>query len=318
MTAPRLLADIGGTFARFALQRPGRAAHGFRALRTGEFATIEAAIAYYLSDKPEPRPRVAAIAVAAPVTGPTVKLTNAAWTISRARIARQAGLRRVYLINDFEALAWALEGLGPHARVKIGRGRAEARWPRAVFGPGTGLGVAGFIPKAAGGPAAIAAEGGHATLAAGTAREAEVIAVVRERFGHVSAERLLSGPGLANIYAALTGLEGRKVQEVPHPGEVSRAARAGTDPLARETARIFSALLGQYGGDVALMYGARGGVYVAGGVVGRLGRAFDKRLFRARFEAKGRYEQWLGGIPTWLIRHDRPAMVGLARYLDRM
>jgi len=258
----------------------------------------------------------AAIAVAAPVTSATVELTNAEWTISKTRISRRTKIAQVHLVNDFEALAWGLDALGPKGRRKLGRGKADPRWPRAVFGPGTGLGVAAFVPPAAGGPAAIAAAGGHATLAAGTMREAEVIGILRARFGHVSAERLLSGPGLANIYTVLSALDLHSAEDPPHPGEIACAAREGSDEIARETVQMFSALLGQYGGDVALMYGARGGVFIGGGVVARLGTAFDKRLFRTRFEAKGRYKTWLGTVPTYLITHPQPAMPGLARFLD--
>jgi glucokinase len=190
----------------------------------------------------------------------------------------------------------------------------------AVFGPGTGLGVACFLPAAAGGPAAIATEGGHADIAATTEREAAVIAVLRRRFGHVSAERLLSGPGLTNIHAALCAIDGREPSAPLRPGDIARAAQArgrARDARARETVAMFSALLGQLAGDLALGFGARGGVYVAGGVVARLGPAFDRKLFRRRFEDKGRYRDWLKPVPVWLITHPHPAMLGLARYLAR-
>jgi glucokinase len=176
--------------------------------------------------------------------------------------------------------------------------------------------VSCFVPDAAGGPAALASEGGHASLAAGTAREAAVIEVLRKRFGHVSAERLLSGPGLANIYAALSQLDAAALSTPMKPGAIARAARDGSDPRAREAVATFSALAGQFAGDIALTFGARGGVYVAGGVIPRLGDAFDIRLFRRRFEAKGRFATWLQRVPTWLVTHPRPAMPGLARYLD--
>lgn len=319
--APRLLADIGGTFARFALQTPGRAPARYRMLRTADYSGPAAAIAKYLAlVRPARRPAVAAIAVAAPVLGDRIALTNAAWSFGTARLARAAGFDRLHVVNDFEALAWALGALATIGRdglCKIGRGHAVAGAPRAVFGPGTGLGVACFVPPAAGGPAVLASEGGHVTLAPGTDREAAVIAALAERFGHVSAERLLSGPGLANIYAALARIDGAGPLPPMKPGDIARAARSGRDARARETADMFSALAGQFAGDIALTFGARGGVYIAGGVIPRLGSAFDARLFRRRFEAKGRFAAWLRPVPSWLIVHARPAFVGLAHYLDR-
>jgi glucokinase len=164
----------------------------------------------------------------------------------------------------------------------------------------------------------LASEGGHASLAAGTAREAAMIAVLRDRFSHVSAERVLSGPGLANIYTALAELDSTARSAPMKPGAIAHAARDGSDPRAREAVALFSALAGQFAGDLALTFGARGGVYVAGGVIPRLEDAFDAHLFRLRFEAKGRFESWLRRVPTWLITHPRPAMPGLARYLDHI
>lgn len=316
----RLLADIGGTFARFALQRPGRPATAMAQFRTADHPTLTDAIAAYLRTRDGWHPSVAAIAVAAPVVGDRVRMTNANWSFSRTALARRSGIKTLHVINDFEALAWSLDALTRDRRVALGGGRGESGKPLAVLGPGTGLGAACFVPRASGGPAAIATEGGHANAAATTAREAAVIDVLRRRFGHVSAERLLSGPGLANIYAALKTVDGGAASKPLRPGEIAAAARArgaAADAHARETARMFSALLGQFAGDLALLYGARGGVFIAGGVVGRLGSAFDRAGFRRRFEDKGRYRGWLADVPTWLIVHPCPAFLGLARYLDR-
>jgi glucokinase len=315
--APRLLADIGGTNARFALQRPGRRPARYRLLKTADHPGLGAAVAHYLAlVRPVQKPNVAAIAVAAPVLGDAIALTNSSWSFSTAAVARATGLTRLHVLNDFEALAWALPTFDRDDLRKVGRGRPAAQAPCAVFGPGTGLGVSCFLPEAAGGPSVLASEGGHASMAATTAREAEAIAVLRIRFGHVSAERMLSGPGLANIYAALAQLDDAAPSMPMKPGAIARAARDGTDPRAREAVAMFSALAGQFAGDVALTFGARGGVYVAGGVIPRLGDAFDTGLFRRRFEAKGRFGSWLQRVPTWLITHPRPAMPGLARYLD--
>jgi glucokinase len=313
----RLLADIGGTHARFALQRAGRPPGRFRMLETGAYAGLVPAIETYLANWPGLRPEAAALAVAAPLTGDRVRFTNAAWTFSRSALPKRTGIPRIHVLNDFEALAWALAGFGGRDLIKIGRGRKDAGAPQAVFGPGTGLGVACYVPKGAGGSTALATEGGHATLAAGTDREAAAIAVLRRRFTHVSVERVLSGPGLANLYGALAALDGIARAETPAPSAIARAARAGRDVHAVEACALFSALMGQTAGDLALQFGARGGVFVAGGVVKGLGAAFDRRAFRRRFEAKGRYKSWLAAVPTFLITHPSPAMAGLARFLDR-
>ncbi|MDH3241334.1 MAG: glucokinase [Alphaproteobacteria bacterium] len=313
----RLLADIGGTHARFALQRRGRQPGRFRMMETGAYPGLVPALKAYLGHWPGLRPEAAAFAVAAPLTGDRVRFTNAAWSFSRSALAGRTGIARVHVLNDFEALAWALPGLGGKDLAKIGRGRTQAGAPQAVFGPGTGLGVACFVPEAAGGPLVLATEGGHATLAAGTDREAAILAGLRRRFGHVSAERALSGPGLANLYGALAALDGGDRAKAPAPAAIARAARAGRDAVAVEACAMFSALLGQVAGDLALQFGARGGVHVAGGVIKGLGAAFDRRLFRRRFEAKGRYKDWLAAVPSYLITHPRPAMAGLARFLER-
>jgi glucokinase len=288
-------------------------------LKTADHRGLGAAIAHYLAlVRPARKPDVAAVAVAAPVLGDAVALTNSSWSFSAAAVARAAGLTRLHVLNDFEALAWALTTFGRDDLHKIGRGRPIAQAPSAVFGPGTGLGVSCLVPGPADEPVVLASEGGHASLAAGTAREAAMIAVLRDRFSHVSAERVLSGPGLANIYTALAELDSTARSAPMKPGAIAHAARDGSDPRAREAVALFSALAGQFAGDLALTFGARGGVYVAGGVIPRLEDAFDAHLFRLRFEAKGRFESWLRRVPTWLITHPRPAMPGLARYLDHI
>lgn len=317
----RLLADIGATHARFALQRRGRGSYAYRVLRTKNFGGPGEAIAAYL-DGTHGRGSListAALAVAAPVAGDRVAFTNAPWSFSINRLRRALGFGELLVLNDLEALAWALPALtGAHLR-KIGGGRARPGTPRAVFGPGTGLGVACYLPgsdMAESDARAIATEGGHMSLAAETPREAALIGALRDKFGHVSAERVLSGPGLRSIYEGLAALDGVTLEEAPRPALIARRARAGTDPIAKETVTLFSAFAGAFAGDLALGFGALGGVYIAGGIVPRLGPLFDTRLFRRRFVAKGRYKDWLARVPTYLIRHPRPALVGLARHLD--
>ncbi len=227
----------------------------------------------------------------------------------------------LHVINDFEALAWALPIFAGKDIRKFGQGRRDANAARVVCGPGTGLGVACFVPRRkASFPSglAVASEGGHMTIAAGTPREVALIEVLGARFGHVSAERVISGPGLRYIYESLTAIDGAALPELGPYGfaAITKLARSGRDPLASETMAIFSSLAGSFAGNLALAYGARGGVYLAGGVIPRLGALFDLRAFRRRFTNKGRYRDWLAAIPTYLILHPHQTMVGLAHFLD--
>ncbi len=313
----RLLADIGGTNARFALARRDKAPYARHVLRTKAFASPAEAIEAYLRLKARGRrPESAAIAVAGPLGGDLVKFTNAPWAFSIAALRRDTGIEALFVLNDFEAQAWALPAYRGGDLLKFGQGKAVKGAPQVVFGPGTGLGVACFLPEAR---YALATEGGHMSIAPGNAREAAVISAMGGRFGHVSAERVVSGPGLRYIYEALAMIDG--VPPLPQEefgvGAITRRARRGRDPLAAETMAIFSSLAGSFAGNLALAYGARGGVYLAGGVIPRLGPLFDRRAFRRRFTDKGRFHGWLAAIPSYLVTHPQQAMVGLAHFLDR-
>ena len=318
----RLLADIGGTNARFALARRGRGPYAFDVLRTKDYGGPAEAITAYLRRKARGRrPESAAIAVGGPMVGDRVKLTNAPWAFSISDLHRASAIDDLFVVNDFEALAWALPVLTGADIRKFGRGRRDRHAPRVVFGPGTGLGVACFVPQGNAPPhtdLVVASEGGHMSIAAGTPRESALIEALAVRFGHVSAERVISGPGLRYIYEALAVIDGAAPLDPAAFGvaAVTRRARSGRDPLASETMAIFSALAGSFAGNLALGYGARGGIYLAGGVIPRLGPLFDLRAFRRRFVDKGRYRDWLAAIPTYLILHPRQTMVGLAHYLD--
>ncbi len=318
----RLLADIGATNARFALARRGRDPYAFQVLKTRDYASPAEAIAAYLSRKSRGRlPETAVIAIAGPITGDHVTFTNAPWAFSISDLQGATAIENLSIINDFEALAWALPVFAAADLRKFGRGRRDANAARVVFGPGTGLGVACFVPgRKASHPSglAVASEGGHMTVAAGTPREVALIEALGARFGHVSAERVISGPGLRYIYDALTIIDGAAPQDLGTFGipAITERARSGRDPLAAETMSIFSSLAGSFAGNLALAYGARGGVYLAGGVIPRLGPLFDLRAFRRRFTDKGRYRDWLAAIPTYLILHPHQTMVGLAHYLD--
>ena len=265
---------------------------------------------------PALRPRRAALALATAIHGDTVKLTNSPWTVSRAGFAAALGLDELRLLNDFEALALALPLLGDEAAGDvrwIGAPRADRRLPMAVIGPGTGLGVAGCVP-AGGGWIALAAEGGHVTAAPADDFESEVLRVLRIEFRHVSAERVLSGIGLPLLHRAVSRVRGGP-DETLTAEEITRRAREQREPHALATLDTFCAMLGGFAGNVALTLGARGGVFVAGGIAQKLGEDFLRSRFRERFEAKGRFDAYLARIATALVTAPHLALRGAAQAL---
>jgi glucokinase len=309
----RLLVDLGGTNLRCALQAPGEPPSYWRKVRCAECDGPAGAIAKFLESANGERPRRAAMAVAAPLAGDFVRMTNRAWSFSAEELRRQLGLEELHVVNDFTAVAMSLPFLPPEGCIAVGGGQAATHAAIGVLGPGTGLGVSGLVP-AGGRYVALASEGGHMTLPASDEREAAVIAVLRRR-GHVSAERLVSGFGLSNLYGALCELAGKPDAGVLPPQAITLRAQAG-DALAAEALGYFFAFLGTVAADVALVLGARGGMYIAGGIVPRLRDEFLASGFRPRFESKGRYSDYLAAIPTWLVIEPNPAFRGLAAILD--
>jgi glucokinase len=311
-----LLADVGGTHARFALCGGSAGPQRLRVLPAGEYGDFTSAARAYL-EREQLAPGAigsAAVALAAPVVGDEVALTNVGWRFSIEATRRALGLDRLVVLNDFEALALSLPALVGADLEQLAAGRPGAEGTLALLGPGTGLGVAGLLPLPGGGWRPIAGEGGHRDLAAANERECRVIERLGQRFGHVSAERALSGPGLAAIERALREVDGAPAAEETAE-EVSARARAGADPYALEACRLFSAWLGAVAGDLALTLGARGGVYLAGGALAGLGTAFDRPLFLGRFLAKGRLRAYLGEVPVRRIVRPDAALVGLSRAL---
>lgn len=310
----RLLVDLGGTNTRCALQEAGNEPHRVQRYRNSEHAGLPEVLRSYLDNLPaDLRPSVAALGVAAPVRGDAVELTNLGWRFSVAELSRELGLERLRVVNDFTAIAMALPYLPAGSRMQIGGGSPDPDAAIAVLGPGTGLGVSGLIP-AAGGWVALSGEGGHVTLAPSNDKEATIISLIRQQQGHVSAERLVSGFGLCNLYLALSSLAGQRADEV-RPEEVSARAHQG-DEVAKAALVHFFAFLGTTAGNLALTLGARGGVYVAGGITPRLQDAFAESDFRGKFERKGRYQDYMETIPTYLVTEDVPAFRGLAAILD--
>lgn len=309
MTA--LIADMGGTNVRFALVDESGAVGPDMVLQCADFAGPDDAAKAFLAARGGAKPVRGAFAVASPVTGDMIEMTNSAWRFSVHHVQRQLGLSDLKVVNDFTATALSVPHMGPNHLMKLGGAEPVAGAPIAVLGPGTGLGVSGLVADSSGRWVALATEGGHVTMAATDDFEAQVLAHLRRRFGHVSAERVLSGPGLLNLYEAVAAVQG-----VPASYSTAEAVSShgldGSCPICRQALGLFFAMLGIVAGNLALSLGARGGVYVAGGILPRMAQAFFASEFRRRFEAKGRFAGYLAAIPTWLVIHPEPAFAGLA------
>ena len=312
-THPALVADIGGTNARFGLiDRSG--IRDTRIFRCADFPSLEAAAEAYLTTVPaNARPRQGAFCVAGPVTGDAVEITNLRWTFSVEHVRTALGLERLRVINDFTAVALSVPRLGEGDRVQVGEGGPEPGAVIGILGPGSGLGVSGLVPGPRGWTA-LSAEGGHTTMAPISDRESAVLAQLRKSYDHVSAERVRSGPGLVNLYTALSIIDGREPATLT-PAEVAGKGTDGSDAHCAEAVEMFCAMLGTVAGNLALTLGARGGIYIAGGIVPKLGPKFVHSRFRKRFTEKGRMREFLAPIPTYVVTHKLPAFLGLAEAL---
>lgn len=314
---PRLLGDVGGTNARFAWQSeagepPSRVATSL----CNDHESLIAAIRHYLRKQDLPSPRSCGIGIANPITGDRVRMTNHHWSFSIRELEEEIGVDRLEVINDFAAVALSLPALCEQDLHSIGEqdGSGVAGAPMAVLGAGTGLGVSCLLPDAG---HAITGEGGHSTLSAADPAEAEILRLLCDRFGHASAERAVSGPGLLNLYEATAAMNGKAIESL-RPADIIDRARNGDDPLCAQALGHFCAFMGSFAGNLALTFGARGGVYIAGGIAPRIIDELRASTFRARFEAKGRFKTYLAPIPTWVISSEvAPAFLGLSRLLDQ-
>ncbi|HLF11446.1 MAG TPA: glucokinase [Gammaproteobacteria bacterium] len=308
-----LIADIGATNTRCALLDDNGQEFAPVVFQNAESTGVAAVLNAYLGQRrASDRPKRAALAVAAPIVGDHVQMINIDWQFSRAELTEQLGLTRLLIVNDFAAIAWALPHLRPPDLRKLGGGTAAPQSTLATLGPGSGLGVSALVP-ANDTWSVISGEGGHATLAGVTEEEAAVVELIRKRTGQCVLESALSGPGLVNLYVALAQLAGRGEPTVT-PTDVTSLARQG-EPLARKTRAMFFAMLGTVAGDLALTLGARGGVYIAGGIIPQLLDEFVKSSFRERFEARAGYEAYMQAIPTYVITAALPAFRGLRQLL---
>lgn len=307
-----LVGDIGGTNARFALWREGRL-EAVEVLSTADFAGPEAAVREYLARQGLASCRLqrVCLACAGPVQGNLFHFTNNPWTLDRAAFVRAFGLQQLLLINDFQAMALGMTRVPPEARLTVRAGEADAARPALVIGPGTGLGVATLLPRDAQGRwHALEGEGGHASLPVGDAREAALWACLRRRVGHVEAETVLCGGGLVRLYQAACELDGERPR-FTRPAEITGAALAGDRP-AVAVLEQFCRWLGRVAGDHALTLGARGGVYIVGGVVPRFAEFFLASGFASAFVDKGGLGRYLEQVPVWLVTGGQPGLEGAA------
>lgn len=311
---PRLIADIGGTFARFALvSEPGRFDR-VRSLRCADHEDFHSALRAYLSEVECGPVRHAAIAIANPVSGDAVRMTNYHWQFSIEEMRQRLRFDTLLVVNDFTALAMALPRLSPAERRQVGGGAPRANSVVGLLGSGSGLGVSGLIP-AEQGWISLGSEGGHTSFSPRDERELAILQFAWQQHPHVSFERLLSAPGLELIHAALTDRAGLRAPPLRAP-EITRLALGGEDARCAEAVDVFCAILGTAAGNLAVTLGAMGGIYIGGSIVPRLGTLFDRSRFRARFEDHGRHSAYLGEIPTYVITAEQATFSGVAAILD--
>lgn len=306
-----LIADIGATSARCAVFRAGeKRIVGLEIVKNDDFADAKGLLGGYLSKSSE-KPRSGALAIASPISGDDVRMTNRDWHFNRLELGQQLGLQELHVINDFHAVAFVLPVIRNKDLSEIGKASAYREGTRAVLGAGTGLGVGAWIADIGnnGNGVAMFGEGGHVTLSGRNADEDRIIATLRERFGHCSAERVLSGPGIVALHNAMHGEEVKSSREIT----------SGTvDPKCRATMEQFFRFLGSVASDLAMTTGASGGVYIAGGIVPDHLEQIRASTFRERFEDKNRYRQYMQAIPTYVITDPLPGLTGLTAYIQKL
>ena len=307
-----LVADVGGTNIRIARMADAMAIPDcHRKYRCADFTNIEAAFECYLRETGLSRPDHVALAVASAVTGDPIRLTNSRWRISQTTLKQHFGLKSLLVLNDFAALALSLPQIPLEDLCPVGGGRGIDHAPKAVIGPGTGLGVAAIVANTLKSWLPISSEGGHMTLSPATLFESEVLRAAWKERQHISAEAFLSGTGLPILYRAIGCVRGEPVHTDIVADQIGSFAMAGNDALCSLTIDTFCEMLGTMAGNVALLFCARGGLFIGGGIVPKILPLFIASGFRARFESKGRFADYLAAIPTSVITGDMAALSGL-------
>ncbi|MBE8597151.1 glucokinase [Xenorhabdus sp. BG5] len=316
MTTYALVGDIGGTNARLALcdVDTGQLS-AVEFYPCAHYESLEIVIRQYLKQQ-NCEVKYGSIAIACPVTDDVISMTNHSWRFSVSQMKASLGWERFEVINDFTAVSLAIPVLGADDVIQIGGKQPQTKRPIAVYGAGTGLGVAHLIHTGSQWMS-LPGEGGHVEFAPDSAEEDHMLSVLREEHGHVSAERVLSGPGLVNIYRSLMKLNGQVAEDLT-PRDVSDRALNGNCPICKQALELFCTALGRFGGNLALNISAFGGVYIAGGIVPRFLDFFQKSGFRQGFENKGRFTDYLKDIPVYLITHDKPGLLGAGSYIRQL
>lgn len=308
-----LVGDVGGTNARLALcSLDDGTLSNIKNYSGAEFPSLEAVIRIFLEET-SAKVKNACIAIACPITGDWVAMTNHTWAFSQSEMKQNLGLDTLSIINDFTAISMAIPVLKPEDKIQFGGEEAQPNKPIAVYGAGTGLGVAHLVHTTSGWMS-LPGEGGHVDFAPNSTEEVMVLEALREELGHVSAERLLSGPGLVNIYRGMV-LSDEREPENYLPKDITERALADEDIDCRRALSLFCVLMGRFGGNLALNLATFGGVYIAGGIVPRFLEFFQASGFRVAFEDKGRFQSYLQPIPVYLITHDQPGLLGAGAYL---
>ena len=320
----RLVADVGGTNARFAVASDEGSISLVTRYSVDQYPSIEQAVSAFL-DELAPHgysgtPEAACFALAGPIQGDEIRFTNSTWIASRSRLSRVLAGSAVDFVNDFAAIGHAIPHLESSDWIQLGDGASRVDYPIVVLGPGTGLGVCTLVGTEHG-VTVIEGEGGHADFAPTNKEEALVLDVLSAKFGRVSIERLLSGDGLLNIYGALMELERLSSGQsggsvVADPSDVSALALAGSDPVAVRALTMFCNILGSVAGNLALTLGAKAGVYIAGGIPGKILSFLENSDVRARFEAKGRFQSYLQSIPLRVVIKEDLGLLGAAHFLS--
>jgi glucokinase len=312
--SPRLIADIGGTYARFALEiEKGKFEH-IASLRCADYSDFHSAISFYLNSIAPLQVEHAAVAIANPVDGDRVSMTNYHWQFSIEQMRLQLGFDTLVIVNDFTALAMAVPRLDASETRQIGGGETRKQSVIGVLGPGSGLGVSGLIPLQDGW-ISLGSEGGHSSFSPRDEREVAVLQYAWKSFDHVSFERLLSGSGLELTYRALADYRAVPSSDLTAP-EITERALNASDIVCAEALEVFCSLLGTAAANLALTLGALGGIYIGGGIVPRLGAYFDASPFRARFEERGRFSQYVAAIPTFVITAEHATFIGVSAILE--
>lgn len=313
LTFPILIGDIGGTNARFSiLHDAGHMPADVMQVATADYASIELAIQTAVLPALQIAPRSALLAIAAPVDGDEIALTNCGWTIKPKEMLQSFNLGAVVLLNDFEAQALAAASLSENDRVEIGSVGSPKLATRIVLGPGTGLGVAGLL-RAGNSWLPLAGEGGHVDLGPRSDRDHEIFPHLNRIAGRVSAEEILSGRGLSNLYKAICAADGVE-PTVMSPAAITECGLSGQNKQAAETITLFLTYLGRIAGDLALTFMARGGVFIAGGIAPRIMDAFKSGRFREAFEDKAPHQHLMASIPSYILTHPQAALAGLAKF----